>query len=120
MQPPEMTSDWKLRQGQAVWRGLAGELIVATNLNGDFVVEFSKPPITIASAQRSGEQWQVEFPAERKTLRGRGAGPSQIVWLHLAPALAGRTNAGWQLTMNNGGWRMKHRGGETLEGFLSP
>src|SRR4051794_19345155 len=43
---PEMGADWKIQQGQAVWnpkpgQGIAGELLVATNRAGDFVVEFA-------------------------------------------------------------------------------
>lgn len=114
-----MTSDWKLRQGQAVWNGIAGELLVATNTTGDFVIEFSKPPITIVNAQRSGERWQVEFPAEQKKYQGSGAGPSRIIWLRLAPALAG-TASEWKITTNNVGWRMENKHGETLEGYLAP
>jgi hypothetical protein len=120
---PEMTADWKIQQGQAVWKprggsGIAGELLVATNKSGDFVVEFSKPPITIATARRSGKQWQLEFPAERKSYRGRGAGPSRVVWLRLPMALAGG-ESGWKVSTNTMGWRLE-RGKESLEGFLAP
>ena len=121
---PNMTADWKILQGQAVWKpqagdGIAGELLVATNSTGDFVVEFSKPPITIAHAQRSGNQWSVQFPAQKKSYGGRGVGPSRVIWLHLAPTLNGR-NDKWQLTTNSNGWRLANRRGETLEGFLAP
>lgn len=121
---PEMSSDWIVRQGQAVWTpprakdGIAGELLVATNSNGDFVVEFAKPPITIANAQRQDARWQVEFPAQQKRYGGRGAGPSQIIWLKLAPALAGQPD-GWSFSTNANGWRMERKG-EVLEGFLAP
>ena len=121
---PNMTADWKILQGQAVWKpkagdGIAGELLVATNLTGDFVVEFAKPPITIAHAQRSGGRWSLQFPTQKKTYGGRGSGPSRVIWLHLVPALNGR-NDKWQLTTNSTGWRMENRRGETLEGFLAP
>ena len=121
---PTMTADWKILQGQAIWKpqtgdGIAGELLVATNSTGDFVVEFSKPPITIAHAQRSGDRWSVQFPAQKKSYGGRGSGPSRVIWLHLPPALSGR-NDKWQLTTNATGWRMENRRGETLEGFLAP
>lgn len=120
---PEITADWKVQQGQAVWKprggsGIAGELLMATNSSGDFVVEFSKPPIAIASARRSGKSWQIEFPAERKSYRGRGTGPSRVVWLRLAPALAG-ADSSWKLSTNSNGWRIE-KGAESLEGFLAP
>jgi hypothetical protein len=121
---PEMTSNWVVRQGQAVWTpprakdGIAGELLVATNSTGDFVVEFSKAPFTIATAQRQGARWQVAFPAEKKGYGGRGDGPSQIIWLKLAPALLGHSD-GWSFSTNANGWRMERKR-EALEGFLAP
>jgi hypothetical protein len=123
--PPQMDANWKVQQGQAVWTppkaksGIAGELLVATNSTGDFVVEFSKPPIAIANAQRHGAQWQVEFPAQQKRYGGRGAGPSRIIWLHLPPALSGQSTRDWKFTTNSAGWRLEHNG-ESLEGFLAP
>jgi hypothetical protein len=123
--PPEMTADWKIHQGQATWKprpgpGISGELLVATNSTGDFFIEFSKPPITIANAQRSGKRWHFEFPGAQKSYSGRGAGPGRVIWLHVVPALAGREK-GWALSTNaNGNWRLENRRGESLEGFLSP
>jgi hypothetical protein len=121
---PDMSADWKILQGQAVWKpkagdGIAGELLVATNSTGDFVVEFAKPPITIAHAQRSGPRWSVQFPAQQKSFGGRGDAPARIIWLHLPPALAGRDKQ-WQVTTNSNGWRMSNQRGETLEGFFAP
>lgn len=122
--PPQMSSDWKIHQGQAVWQPkpgarIAGELLVATNSAGNFIVEFSKPPITIATAQRDGARWQFEFPAEKKSYRGQGRGPSRVIWLHLAPALAGRDST-WRVSITNENWRIENKRGETLEGYLSP
>ena len=44
----DTSAGWKILQGQAVWKpkagdGIAGELLVATNGVGNFVVEFAKP-----------------------------------------------------------------------------
>ena len=127
MPQPDMSdanAGWKILQGQAVWKpkggdGIAGELLVATNRVGDFVVEFAKPPITIAHAQRSADRWSVAFPAQKKSYRGRGSGPGRVIWLHLPPALAGRDQQ-WLVTTNANGWRISNKRGETLEGFLSP
>jgi hypothetical protein len=124
---PDMSnaaSGWKILQGQAVWKpkpgdGIAGELLIATNRVGDFVVEFAKPPITIARAQRSGESWSVDFPAQKKSYAGRGAGPARVIWLHLPAALAG-SDAKWTATTNDNGFQMSNNRGETLEGFLTP
>lgn len=121
---PEMSADWKTLQGQAVWKpkgggGIAGELLLATNSVGDFVVEFAKPPITIARAQRSGDRWTFEFPAQKKAYNGAGKGPSRVIWLHVAPALQGR-DKNWQSTTTTNGWRIANNRGESLEGYFAP
>jgi hypothetical protein len=122
--PPEMSADWKTLQGQAVWKpkpgdGIAGELLLATNSVGDFVIEFAKPPITIAHAQRSGHRWSFEFPAQKKSYSGPGQGPSRVIWLHVAPALLGR-DKNWQATTTTNGWRIANKRGESLEGYFAP
>src|SRR5688572_9619670 len=58
---------WHVQQGQAIWKPtksrqeLAGELLFATNSAGDFFVQFSKSPFTLATAQMMSGQWQIEF-----------------------------------------------------------
>jgi hypothetical protein len=120
----DASSGWKILQGQAVWKpkagdGIAGELLVATNRIGDFVVEFAKPPITIAHAQRSGDRWNVEFPAQKKSYAGQGSGPSRVIWLHLPPALCGKDTK-WMIRTKDNGFEISNGRGETLEGFLTP
>src|SRR5437867_1555206 len=70
-QPPADFSEagWTIRQGQAVWHAkpdasdLAGELLVAMNLDGRSVVQFSKPPLPLVEAQRGTNSWQIQlFP----------------------------------------------------------
>lgn len=122
--PPEMSADWKILQGQAIWKprggdGIAGELLLATNSVGDFVVEFGKPPITIAHAQRSGKRWSMQFPAQNKSYSGRGNGPSRVIWLRVAPALIG-AEKNWRATTNVTGWTIRNERGETLEGYFAP
>ena len=52
---------WRVQQGQAVWKPsssrpeLAGDLLLATNVNGNFFVQFSKMPFPLATAQVSGD-----------------------------------------------------------------
>ena len=122
--PPEMSADWKTLQGQAVWKpkpgdGIAGELLLATNSVGDFVIEFAKPPITIAHAQRSGERWSFEFPAQKKTYSGPGKGPARVIWLRVAPALLG-LDKNWHATTTTNGWRITNNRGESMEGYFAP
>src|SRR6187551_934386 len=80
--PANLTAPgWSVRNGQAVWKPnqqrpeLAGELLVATNTNGDCVVEFTKTPFALASARRLGDCWRIEFGTGRHAWQGRGPGP---------------------------------------------
>ena len=127
--PAAGTGDWSVRQGQAVWcprRGgpeLAGDLILSTSPSGDFLVEFSKTPLTLVSARRVGARWGVSFPTEGRRIGGRGAGSDRLLWLRLPDALAGRpVPAPLRFaTPAPEGWEMENpRTGERIEGFLSP
>lgn len=128
--PVDLTGPgWKSDLGQAVWHPrpdapeLAGELLVATNPQGDFLLSFSKPPMELVIARRTGSFWRVDFPAEQRCFGGRGRASPRLLWLHLPGALAGEelppalhfeSDAG-------GGWRLSNpRTGETLQGFLAP
>jgi hypothetical protein len=117
MSGPAVTDDWRVQTGQAIWTpkgakaGIAGELMMATNSTGDFVVEFSKPPFTIASARRMGERWQADFPGEQKRFGGRGKGPERIIWLRLPEELR-------KVETRDGNWRIE-RGTEKLEGYFA-
>ncbi len=114
---------WRLRQGQAVWKPsknrpeLAGDLLLAANANGDYVIQFSKTPFTLASAQVADGRWQIALG--RHSWSGRGAPPARFVWFQLRSALAGRrTDAPWQWTRGpDNSWRLENAGaGEFLEG----
>jgi hypothetical protein len=120
---------WKLRQGQALWKPsksrpeLAGDLLLATNANGDCVIQFSKIPFTLATAQVADGAWQIEFGAGRFLFRGRGPPPARFAWFQLPRALA-TTQPGrpWKFTRRaDGSWRLENaRTGEILEGVFFP
>jgi hypothetical protein len=120
---------WRVQQGQAVWKPssnrpeLAGDLLLATNVNGNFFVQLSKMPFPLATAQISGEQWQIEFGADKYSWRGRGTPPDRFAWFQLPRALLD-TNAsrGWKFTHPaSSSWRLENpRTGETLEGEFFP
>ena len=123
---PDMTVGWDIQQGQAVWYpdgespGIAGELIVATNRTGDFVVEFSNPPLSIVEARRVGSGWAAEYAMEDRSFSGRGIMPRQIIWLHLVPGIRGES-AFWNFSRAEGSWKLAHpETGERLEGYFSP
>jgi hypothetical protein len=114
---------WRLRQGQAIWKPstnrpeLAGDLLLAVNSNGDYVVQFSKTPFTLASAQAAKGRWQIEFGP--RAWSGQGAPPVRFVWFQLPRIVAGTPVAGpWQLTRRGDhSWRLENTGaGEFLEG----
>jgi hypothetical protein len=112
-----------------VWRSkkdapeIAGELVVATNPDGDSFVQFTKTPLPFFTAQATKKSWQLHAIPENKTFRGRGKPPARIPWLWIPRGLAGETPPeplAWQ-TLTNGNWRIENRKtGESLEGFLSP
>ena len=120
---------WQVRQGQAVWKPpadrpeLSGELLLATNPNGDYFVQFSKSPFPLVTAQTSGSRWRVEFGSGNYTSGGIGQPSDYFGWFKLAPALAGvslRTPWHFERASTNN-WKLwNHRTGETLEGYLSP
>jgi hypothetical protein len=120
---------WRVQQGQAVWKPsssrpeLAGDLLLATNANGNVFIQFSKMPFPLATAQISGGQWRIEFGAGKFSWGGRGTPPNRFAWFQLPRALLG-TPAGshWKFTHPAfASWRLENpRTGETLEGEFSP
>jgi hypothetical protein len=120
---------WRVQHGQAVWKPtkerpeLAGELLLATHRNGDFFVQFSKTPFTLATAQVMTGQWQLEFGSGDYFRRGRGEPPSRFGWFQLPSALSGGTLVrDWRFERTDPGfWRLNNqRTGESLEGSFFP
>jgi len=120
---------WRVQQGQAVWKPsssrpeLTGDLLLATNANGNFFVQFSKVPFPLAAAQVDGDQWQIEFGADKYSWHGRGAPPDRFAWFQLSRALLDANVAGnWRFTrVETNSWRLKNlHTGETLEGEFFP
>ncbi len=119
---------WRVEQGQAIWRPrkgmpeLAGDLIMAANAAGDCcLVQFSKTPISMLSAQTTRTNWLIQFPPRKMSFDGRGRPPTRFAWLHLHSALTGeQVPAPLRFERKaDGGWRLENtRTGETLEGFL--
>jgi hypothetical protein len=130
LQPADFSAPgWRVQRGQAVWKPssnrpeLAGDLLLATNANGNVFIQFSKMPFTLATAQVSGDQWQIEFGADEYSWRGHGVPPDRFAWFQLPRALLGANPAGnWKFTNPaSSSWRLDNsRTGETVEGFLSP
>lgn len=120
---------WEVHQGQAVWKPtkkrpeLAGDLLFATNNNGNLFVQFTKNPFTLAEAQLMNGEWQMNFGGGRYVFRARGKPPNRFVWFQLPRALAGENPAPpWKLTRKpDDSWRLENpRTGESLEGVIFP
>lgn len=120
---------WRVQQGQAVWKPssnrpeLAGDLLLATNANGNFFIQFSKMPFPLATAQISGGCWQIEFGADKFSWHGRGTPPGRFAWFQLPPALLdANLNGNWKFNrVETDSWRLENpRTGETLEGEFFP
>ncbi len=120
---------WRLRQGQAVWKPsknrpeLAGDLLLAVHTNGNYLIQFTKTPFALASAQVADGRWQIDFGAGQHSWSGQGAPPARFVWFQLARVLAGRpADAPWKFTRRaDNSWRLENAGtGEYLEGQFFP
>ncbi len=123
------TADWRVQQGQAVWRPgrgrpeLAGEVLLASASADRWFAELTKTPFALVTASRSDGRWRIAFPGAARRYAGRGAPPKRFLWLYLGPALAGEALPGdVQFERKPAGrWRLANaRTGESLEGFLEP
>lgn len=120
---------WKIFQGQAVWQPpgnrpeLAGDLLLATNVNGNFFVQLTKTPFPLVTAESFADQWQIEFGADEHSWRGRGQPPERFVWFQLPGALlTGKADGDWRFAnVTSNTWRLENpRTGEKLEGGFFP
>src|SRR6266478_8672171 len=120
---------WQVQEGQALWRPrrgypeLAGDLVVASDADGRCLIQFSKTPLELVSAQITRANWLIEFPPRRLAFSGRDRPPARFAWLFLHAALGGQTLPAQFVFERkaDGAWRLENtRSGETLEGFLAP
>ena len=120
---------WRVQEGQAVWKPsysrleLAGDLVLATNLNGDFFVQLTKSPFPLVTAQNLNGRWQMEFGAEESSWHGQHEPPSRFAFFQLPRALLGGRLAGnWKFqNLTTNFWRLENRqSGEYLEGEFFP
>jgi hypothetical protein len=120
---------WRVQSGQAVWDPpgkrpeLAGDLLLATNTDGDCYIQFSKMPFTLVTARITGDRWEIEFGADGQPWHGTGTPPDRFSWFHLPRALLGTNLPGnWRFAQSTGDlWRLENSvAGEKLEGVFSP
>jgi hypothetical protein len=121
--------EWHVQQGQALWRpktGLpefGGDLVLAHDAAGRWLIQFDKTPMAILSAQITSNRWLIKFPQRNLSFSGRGAGSTHFSWLYLPAAMDGKSlpNELRFAQKPDGSWRLENvRTGETVEGFLSP
>jgi hypothetical protein len=121
--------DWRVQQGQAVWRpqrGLpefGGDLVLASDDAGRHLIQFDKTPVAILFAQTTSNRWLIRFPQRNLGFSGHGTGWKRFAWLYLPLALEGKLlPKDFKFERKpGGGWRLENsRTGETMEGFLSP
>lgn len=96
---------------------------MATQMGGRCAVQFSKTPFPLVLAQRTSNQWFIEFPPRHSSFSGRHQPPTRYAWLYLGAALAGESLPSplHFERQADGQWRLENlSSGETLEGFLSP
>lgn len=125
---PTPAAAWQTQTGQAFWQArphtppLAGELVLAQRPDGDFFLQFSKPPLTLVEASRTGKRWRLVFPGTSREYRGRGAAGSRLLWLWLPAALDGAAlPAHLHCQREADRWRLVNtRTGESLAGWLRP
>ncbi len=132
--PPLLPADfsapgWRVQQGQAVWRPpenrpeITGDLLLATNVNGNFFLQFSKTPFPLATARVSDGRWQIEFGVDKFSWHGDGNPPHRSVWFELPRALLDANIGGkWRFArVETNSWRLENpRTGESLEGEFFP
>ena len=120
---------WHVQQGQALWtpkKGapqFGGDLVVASDGNGQTLVQFEKMPMSLVAAQTTPKEWLLRFPQGGGLWKGHEPAPTRTIWLHLANTLAGKpVPKPLKFTQEpNGNWRLENpKTGESLEGFLSP
>jgi len=117
---------WNIRQGEAVWKPdrkspeIAGELLLATRLDGSSFAQFIKTPFPFAITQTTSNKWQAEFPPQNKRFTAPGKPPERIIWFQLVNALTGKPLAkGWTWHDSGTNWQLNSSSGESLEGYLS-
>jgi len=118
---------WRVLEGQAVWRPnrtapeLAGEFLLATNVNHAIYFQFSKAPFPMIVAQSTAKGWQLEIPIRGKCYSGPGSPPARVIWLRLPALLRGEPPPKhWLWTHSGDHWTLANeKTGESIDGVLN-
>lgn len=120
---------WTIQHGQAIWKSsaeapeIAGELVLASRLDGSSFLQFTKTPLPLVTAQATSNSWQIQFVPENRTFSGPGQPPRRLLWLHLPRCLQGHCDERHfdYRTLPSGNQLLEDRNTrETIEFFLAP
>jgi hypothetical protein len=95
---------WTVWTGQALWKAeadraaIAGDIVLARHNNGDVLISFAKPPVSIFTAQTSAHLWRIDLVYTQRAHSGAGNPPSRFVWFRIPAMLQDSTvPAGWRM-----------------------
>ena len=98
------TPSWTVWTGQALWKAeadraaIAGDIVLARHNNGDVLISFAKPPVSIFTAQTSADRWRIDLIYTQRTHSGSGKPPSRFVWFRIPAMLQDSTApTGWRM-----------------------
>ena len=120
-------SEWKVWQGQALWKPgadrprIAGDLIAARHVNRDVLVSFANPPVHIFTAQTGDGKWTIDFVERSHSYAGRGRPPKRFVWFRIPELLdGGELPSPWEVErLEKDEWVLRHpKRGESIRVIL--
>jgi len=95
---------WTVWTGQALWKAeadraaIAGDIVLARHNNGDVLISFAKPPVSIFTAQTSVNRWSIDLIYTQRTHSGAGNPPSRFVWFRVPAMIQDSTvPKGWRM-----------------------
>lgn len=119
-------SGWTVKRGQAVWKfgkdapEIVGDLLVAARSNGELFAQFSKTPLTVATARYDGKNWELDLAMFQRRIARHGPPGDRFALFQLARQINGTSvPKPWLFSSKSDGrWRLENpRTGEYVEGF---
>lgn len=117
---------WTVKRGQGIWKfgndapEIVGDLLVAARDNGELFAQFSKTPLTVATARYDGTNWELDLAMFQRRIDGRGKPTERFALFQLARQINGTdVPAPWDFSKEpDGRWELRNpRTGEYVEGY---
>lgn len=117
---------WTVKRGQAVWKfgndapEIVGDLLVAARSNGELFAQFSKTPLTVATARYDGKNWELDLAMFQRRIARHGPPGDRFALFQVARQINGTSlPKPWVFsTKADGRWRLENpQTGEYVEGF---